>query len=95
MAGFTQRITDNTKMDETFTLDVSYKGEDLEFEGKLLLSGYLHKIEIDVNGTPVFFEPDEERNYRALVGPDQIDDKYLSVGLLQAIAQRLESLLKS
>jgi hypothetical protein len=82
-------------MDETFTLDVSFRGEDLEFEGKLLVTGYQHKIEMDVNGTPVFFEPDEERNYRALVGPEQIDGRHLSVELLQAIARRLESLLKS
>jgi len=81
-------------MDETFTLDVNYNGENLEFEGRLLISGYLHKIEMDVNGTPVFFEPDEERNYRALVGREQMDDKNLSVSLLQAIAHRLESLLK-
>jgi hypothetical protein len=82
-------------MDETFTLDVIFKGEDLEFEGKLLVTGYLHKIEIDVNGTAVVFEPDEERNYRALVAPEQMDGRHLSVGLLQAIARRLESLLKS
>lgn len=83
-------------MDDSFIIDVPYQGEQLEFEGRLIQSGYLHKIEINVNGIPVFFEPDEERNYRALVNIEQMNNhKLLSPGLIQAIANRLDSLLNS
>ena len=83
-------------MEDPFIIDVDYQGEELEFEGQLHISGYLHKIEIIVNDISVFFEPDEERNYRALVSMEQISNhKVLSVGLLQAIAHRLDSLLKT
>ena len=83
-------------MEEPFLLDVNYLGETLDFEGQLHLSGYQHKIEIIVNDISVFFEPDEERNYRALVSMEQMaDNKHLNPGLLRAIAQRLDSLLNS
>ncbi|MDQ6481123.1 hypothetical protein [Dyadobacter sp. LHD-138] len=81
-------------MDESFFIDVEYLGEELEFEGRLIVSGYLHKIEMDVEGIKVFFEPDEERNYRALVSLEEVREARLDAGLLQAIAARLESLLK-
>lgn len=82
-------------MEETFIIDVHYLEEELEFEGQLHITGYQHKIEIDVDGVPVFFEPDEERNYRALVSMEQMSThKKLNPELLQAIAQRLDSLLQ-
>lgn len=80
-------------MNETFLIDVPFQGDVIEFEGSLHLTGYLHKIEIDVYGTPVFFEPDEERNYRALVQLEQVNRDNLSIPLLQAIALQLDSLL--
>lgn len=81
-------------MDESFMIPVTYMGKELEYEGRLRLLGYLHKIEIDVEGTAVIFEPDEERNYRAIVSHEQLDkSKGLSAGLLEAIAKQLNSLL--
>jgi hypothetical protein len=82
-------------MEDIFEIDVEYKGETLEFEGQLITSGYEHKIEIFIGDISVFFELDEERNYRAIVSLEQTGNKHLSPGLLQAIAHRLESLLKS
>jgi len=81
-------------MEDIFEIDVEYKGEITEFEGRLVLSGYEHKIEIFIEDISVFFEPDEERNYRAIVSLDQMSNKNLTPGLLQAIANKLESLLK-
>lgn len=80
-------------MDNTFELDVDFNGETYEFEGNLIISGYLHKIELDVQGTKVYFEPDEERNYRALMSMEDLNKSELSIGLLKAIANRLDSLL--
>lgn len=81
-------------MDEFFMLPVTYKGEELEFEAKLLLQGYIHRFEVIVNDIPVQFEPDEEGSYRALLNAQQMEDhnKKLSHELLQSVAQRLEAL---
>ena len=80
-------------MDNTFELDVDFNGETYEFEGNLIIGGYLHKIELDVQGTKVYFEPDEERNYRALMSVEDLNKSELSIGLLKAIGHRLDSLL--
>lgn len=83
-------------MDDVFLLTVPYRNEELEFESRLLVSGYVYKIEVNINGIPVLFEPDEERNYRALVSPEQVEGKgsQLKIDLLQAVAQALETLHK-
>ncbi|WP_407430440.1 hypothetical protein [Arcticibacter sp.] len=81
-------------MNEAFLIPVFYMGEELEYEGRLRIMGYLHKIEINIDGVSVLFEPDEERNYRALVSYEQMDQsKRLSAGLLEAIATQLNALL--
>ena len=48
-------------MDDYFIIPVSVDGQELEFEGRLLLQGYIHRIEVMVNEVPVLFEPDEEK----------------------------------
>ncbi|MCF2447666.1 hypothetical protein L0657_27170 [Dyadobacter sp. CY345] len=80
-------------MDNTFELDVNFNGQTFEFQGELIVSGYLHKIQLDVNGTIVSFEPDEERNYRALMSIEDLKENDIPVDLLRAIALRLDSLL--
>ena len=81
-------------MDDTFELDVDFNGHTYEFEGKLIVTGYVHKIELDVLDTKVFFEPDEEGSYRALLSTQDLQATHLSIDLLKAIAERLNSLLK-
>jgi hypothetical protein len=81
-----------SKMDDTFTLNVNFQGKDLEFEGRLHLLGYTFKIEMDVNGTPVFFELDENRKYRASADADT-NEKLVPIDLLKSIADRLGILL--
>lgn len=80
-------------MTDSFDLPVTFNKEELSFTGHLLNYGYSYKIELDVYGTQVFFEPDEERNFRALIAPEEINtNNKLSVGLLEAIARALETL---
>lgn len=81
-------------MDDTFMLPVTYQGEELEFESRLLTLGYIHRFEVDVNGVPVLFEPDEEGSYRALITPEQVETKgsLLKYELLLAIAEQLAAL---
>ncbi len=82
-------------MDESFEIPVLFRGQQLNFTSRLLVYGYNHKIEVDVNGIQIMFEPDEERNYRALINLEQIQksDK-VNVELLKAIAAAIESIVK-
>lgn len=80
-------------MDEMFELPVMYKNEELHFPAELQQTGYSHRFRVEVYGQDVFFEPDEERNYRALIDPEQMT-KDISTELLQAVANTIESLVK-
>jgi hypothetical protein len=82
-------------MDEPFELPVIYKGKELLFPTHLQQIGYTHRFAVDVFGQQVFFEPDEERNYRALIDAEQLEsNKKVSVDLLQAISEGIEAVLK-
>ena len=80
-------------MEEEFEIPVVYKNQQLFFKAKrLTLGSYTQKIQVDVNGTEVFFEVDEERNYRAYIDPtntEAIDNA--DKDLLQQIVEATES----
>jgi hypothetical protein len=82
-------------MDEQFELPVEYKGELLLLKASLQVVGYTHKFIVDVSGREVIFEPDEERNYRAIPGYGDIcGSKHVDIELLKAIANIIEQLVK-
>ena len=81
-------------MDEPFELLVTYKGKELLFPVQLLMLGYTHKFQVEVNGQQVLFEPDEERNYRAVIEPEQVERSRIDVELLKAIAGAIEAVVK-
>jgi len=82
-------------MDEQFELPVEYKGEELLFKTSLIITGYTHKFSVDINGQEVIFEPDEERNYRAVLNYDDIStSKNIDIELLKSIASAIEDLVK-
>ncbi len=82
-------------MDDAFFLPVVFKGQELQFEAQLERRGYVYALHVDVNGTAVIFERDEERNWRALLPQPQTDTvKPPSLALLLAIGETIEELLK-
>ncbi len=83
-------------MTESFEITVAYKNKILSFSAKLLRYGYTHRIIVSVDNANIVFEPDEERNYRAFADPSDTVNSPLTVdaGLLGAIAQTLESIVK-
>ena len=81
-------------MAETFTITVSWKNQDRQFQAELRMFGYTYKIAVMVDDTEVIFEPDEERNFRAMVPPDTETRKTPATLLLEAIAEELETNLK-
>ncbi len=79
---------------EEFNLPVFYKEEELLFSSQLLILGYTHKFVVDVDGNEIIFEPDEERNYRAVVDVAKINPKLVDTELLKAISDALSGLTK-
>lgn len=78
-----------------FELPVSYNGHELLFPGQLHLFGYTQKIEVLVNDISVMYERDDERNWRAIVDPTELEkNKQIKTDLLQAIADSIEAVLK-
>ena len=80
-------------MYEDFDLPVMYKDEQFHFPARLEKRGYSFRFRVEVNGQILYFEPDEERNYRAVFdttvenAPDKIDSE-----LIRAIADNIASI---
>ena len=80
-------------MDEEFELPVGYNGHQYLFKAIILVFGFTHKFRVEVNGQLILFEPDEERNYRAVIDYTDID-KNIDVALLKEIAEVIEEIVK-
>jgi hypothetical protein len=82
-------------MEDTFDIPVTYKGKELLFKSQLLILKYTHKISVDVNGTEILYEPDEERKYRVVIDLEKMEGmKRIDKELLRAIAGAIESIVK-
>jgi hypothetical protein len=77
-------------MAESFTLSVPYKQGEKQVEAELRVFGYTHKIAVMVDGAEILFEPDEERNYRAVLPDPQTQKSNLDMELIRGIAAELE-----
>jgi len=74
-------------MEDEFVLPVSFEGNQLELPARLLRYGYTIKIEVEIEGTAVVFEPDEEQNWRAVMGfEDLVAGKKVKKELVEAVA---------
>lgn len=80
-------------MFDLFELPVQYKGKEMLFPAELLPMGFTHKIKVNIEGTDILFEPDEERNYRAVITQPDLDKMpSFNKELLQLICQTLDEL---
>lgn len=75
-------------MDQDFELPIDYKGKEWLLPARLIRFGYTYRLEVDINGTTVSFEKDEERNWTALVNPET-SNANADVGIINAIIHRL------
>ena len=76
-------------MAELFTLVVGYKGKEYHLDSELRVYGYTHKIAINIEGEEILFEPDEERNYRAVIPDYEGSKTKIDIALIQAITKEL------
>lgn len=79
-------------MNEPFTITVSLRGQERVFSTQWQQVGYTHRFTVDFDGIAVYFEPDEEGHYRAVIAPEQ-DEKAVN-GIdkdwLEAVRQILQ-----
>lgn len=79
-------------MDEPFTISILYQGDESEYEARLVTLGYTHKFFVMINGMEVIYEPDEDRNYRAILNEaDQAKGKDTDVELIKAVGDKIQS----
>ena len=82
-------------MQDFFEIPLTYKEKDISFPATLITTGSTYKIQVDVFGKLVNFELDEERNFRAVINMDELDNAAgLDKQLLQQIAATLEAILR-
>jgi hypothetical protein len=82
-------------MEDAFEIPVSFNGKEYNFTAEFISYGYAYKLEIDIDGSKIQFEPDEERNWRALISQeDRLADKKLNSDLLGAIASAIDAIVK-
>jgi hypothetical protein len=81
-------------MIQEFELPANYKGKELLFPAALQASRFSHQFIVDVYGVEILFEPDEERNYRAMIDPEALSGKKIDIELLKAIAEAITAILK-
>ncbi len=82
-------------MTDPFILAINYKGKELPLTAQLIMQGYSHKFKVLVNDMEVYFEPDEEGTYRAVMMPGQDEEVLLKTDpeLLSLIAQKIAAVL--
>jgi hypothetical protein len=83
-------------MEDSFSIDVDFKGREYSFEALLVVVGYTFKFYVVINGVEVTFEPDEERNYRAIINvSDQSSIKGDDIELIKAVGDKIQSIRES
>jgi hypothetical protein len=77
-----------------FDIPVQYKVEQLLFPAQLVLFGWTHRIQVTIANTIIFFEKDEEGQWRALVEPETLQhNKAIDIELLGAMAYSIDAIL--
>lgn len=78
-------------MQESFDLPVQFRDETILLPAELTRWGYSHRILVTWEEQVIIFEPDEERNYRALLAEGQ---KPPALEMIKAIAESIEAVFK-
>lgn len=80
-------------MPETFDLPIWYKEKEIMLPAELQAWSTSHRIIVYIEDFPFTFEPDEERNYRAVVLlEDRANAEKVDQELLQVVAETLRDL---
>ncbi|MBX3254906.1 MAG: hypothetical protein KF862_12255 [Chitinophagaceae bacterium] len=78
-------------MNESFELPVQFRDKIILLPAELKIWGYSHRILVTLEEQVIVFEPDEERNYRALIADGE---KLPALEMIKAITESIESVFK-
>jgi hypothetical protein len=79
-------------MDEGFSIEVEVERKEYSFEARLATVGYTHRFYVLINGLEVTYEPDEERNYRAMVSVgDSATISDIDKALIKAVGDKIQA----
>ena len=82
-------------MDDSLFIPVEFNGQQMELPARVVQAGYTIKLEVEIDGSKVIFEPDEERNWRAVIPYEEVQRRRsLSTDLLRAIASTIDDITK-
>lgn len=80
-------------MVDSFILELVYNNEKKVFDAEFhKLSRFTHRMMVNIDGAMIFFEPDEERNYRAVLSENS--PSIPDAGLVKAVADKLHELFQ-
>lgn len=81
-------------MKDSFILELDYNNEKKVFDAEFQkLSRYTHRMLVNIGGAYVYFEPDEERHYRAVLSQDH-SSPAPDPALVKAVADKLHELFQ-
>ncbi|SJZ39117.1 hypothetical protein [Sediminibacterium ginsengisoli] len=83
----------SSQMPEDFELPIWYNGLEMLLPATMHTTGFTNYFRITVNDVVIVFEADEERNYRAVVSPENMEQIHaVQPGILPVIAETLHDL---
>lgn len=77
---------------DTLEIPVTYKNEELSLKAHVVRLGYVNHVVVDLGGTQITIERDEEGNYRALGDAEKMEGAKVDVDLIKAVVMMLQSL---
>ncbi len=77
---------------DTLEIPVTYKNEELSLKARVVRFGYVNHIIVDLGGTQITIERDEEGNYRALGDAEKLQSTKVDTELIEAVVNVLQSL---
>jgi hypothetical protein len=81
------------RKEDTFELPVLYQQQEIILPATLVQMGYTYKIYVRVGEHEIVFEPDEERNLRAILEKEN-NNRSITKELILAIGVALEKYLR-
>lgn len=80
-------------MVDSFILELVYNNKTKVFDAEFhKLSRFTHRMMVNIDGAQIFFEPDEERNYRAVLS--ESSPSIPDAELVKAVADKLHELFQ-
>ena len=77
---------------DSILLTINQGGKSHDIEVHFVSFAYTYRFQVQLNDKEIYFEPDEERNLRAIV-PAGIELNRQQIELLSLIGQELETIL--